>query len=292
MAGEDDRRRFSAWLAADPAHGRALAQARALWTSLDGPAARLGADGWHRAPERTRARHALRMAAAAAVCAVIAGGLLWRDPGFIDRALADHATRPGEHREVMLADGSRLYLDGDSAVSVTLGAGGREIRLMRGRVWFDVAPDPGRPFTVTADAIAARVLGTAFGVDGESASVTVEHGLVAVSAPRGGEARLSEGERIAASGGMLGAATAVEPEVELAWRRGLIVLDAAPLGRVADELDRMSPGRVVIPDAGLRALTLSGVFRVDEPEAVLEAMRSALGLRTLTVPGLATVVYR
>ena len=71
-----------------------------------------------------------------------------------------------------------------------------------------------------------------------------------------------------------------------------MVLDAAPLSRIVDELARMRTGRIVIPDASLRSLTLSGVFSVREPDAVLEALRTGLGLRITDIPGVATVIYR
>jgi transmembrane sensor len=54
----------------------------------------------------------------------------------------------------------------------------------------------------------------------------------------------------------------------------------------------MKPGRVIITDSSLRRLTLSGVFRVDDPDAVVEALNSALGLKTVSILGFAILVYR
>jgi transmembrane sensor len=54
----------------------------------------------------------------------------------------------------------------------------------------------------------------------------------------------------------------------------------------------MQPGRVMMTDNSLRQLRLTGVFKADDPDAIVEALRSALGLRTLTVPGFATFVFR
>jgi transmembrane sensor len=54
----------------------------------------------------------------------------------------------------------------------------------------------------------------------------------------------------------------------------------------------MRPGRVIIADSSLRRLTLSGVFRADDPGAVLKALNSALGLKTVSIPGFATFLYR
>ncbi|WP_261404539.1 FecR family protein [Chenggangzhangella methanolivorans] len=217
--------------------------------------------------------------------------IVWRDPGLIARARADHATPPGESLSVALEDGSSLFLDADSAVSERFSNGRREVELLRGRAWFDVAPDPTRPFLVHARDIDVRVTGTAFGVDRDRGVVTVENGSVSVA--EGGEhLRLTPGQQVASRDGRLLAPEAVDPSTALAWRRGLLVLDAAPLEDVFREIARMAGGRVIAPQAEVRALRLSGVFRAEDPQALIEALRSGLGLRTASAPGLATLVYR
>jgi transmembrane sensor len=170
----------------------------------------------------------------------------------------------------------------------------REVTMLRGRVWFDVIGDPARPFTVHAGRVDARVLGTAFEINREVATVTVERGDVAVSDVdnRGGPVKLTAWQRVALRGEALGSPVAVDPEQMFAWLRGLIILDRAPLSQVVEELDKMAPGRVLIADPELKRLTLSGTFRTDDPAAVLEALRSGLGLRTVSVPGFATLIYR
>ncbi|NJL50220.1 MAG: iron dicitrate transport regulator FecR, partial [Blastochloris sp.] len=240
-------------------------------------------------------RVGFRFAAASTVIVALAGGVaVWRDTGLIDRAFADVATRPGEQREARLADGTLAFLDGDTALKSRMIGERREITLLRGRVWFDVAADAARPFTVHAGRVDAQVLGTAFGVDREAGAVTVERGEVAVSDVEDTRSpvRLTAWQRVAFQRGSLGSPVAVDPEQALAWRRGLIILDRAPLSQVVEELGNMAPGRVLIVGSALRRLTLSGTFRTDDPDAVLEALRSVLELRTLSVPGFATLIYR
>jgi transmembrane sensor len=292
-ATDADRRAFKDWLAADPAHGQAIAEVRQLWDDLGDPAAALAADGWHRRANARRRPHGWRGAAMsfalAAAAAVVAA--LWLDPGVVARAQADHATRPGERLDVALADGSKLFLDADSAVSESLGADGREVTILRGRVWFDVASDARRPFTVHADSLDVRVVGTAFGVDREEGLVTVDHGAVRVV--QGDDERaLTNGEQVRIASGRLGSLKRIDPAQALAWRRGLIVFDAAPLDDVILELERMAKGRVIAPQPEVRAMKLSGVFRAENPAALVEAMRHGLGLRVVSAPGVATLLYR
>ncbi|MGQ9370131.1 FecR family protein [Azospirillum sp. ST 5-10] len=297
MATPADRAAFGVWLAAAPEHRRAFAEAEALWARVAAPAARLGAGGWYRRPAPPPARRRVLPAlAAAAAVLLLAVGALWRDPGLVDRALADYATAPGERRESVLVDGSRLVLDADSAVSVSLDDAQRTVVLRRGRVWVDVVHDSRRGFRVVAGDVAARVLGTAFDVErqGGGVTVTVERGTVAVAAdgrPEGGVV-LSAGQRTRVVAGQASAPQPVAADTASAWRRGLVVFDRAPLGEVAAALDRLSGGRVLVAGGDLQGMALSGVFRADDPDAVLDALRSALGVRTTTVPGIATVIHR
>ncbi|GLK80332.1 FecR family protein [Methylopila turkensis] len=294
LATDDDRRAFRAWLDADPAHAEAIGQTRDLWDRLEAPANRLGASGWHReiAPPRRRKRRASAIAAAL-LAAGFACLAIWRDVGLIDRAFADHATRPGERLDVVLSDGTRLFLDGDSALDASFAPAARDVTLLRGRAWFDVTPDAARPFIVHAGAIEARAVGAGFAVDRAGGSVIVDQGSALVTAKVGRPVSLAANQRAAlAADGALEPPSAVNPDVALAWRRGLIVLDAAPLADVATELARLEPGRLLIPDPKLAALRLSGVFRADDPDAIVEAMRAGLGLKTVSLPGVATVIYR
>lgn len=303
MASDQDRRAFQRWLGADPAHGRAMAATRDLWDDLAAPARTLSAS--HARPQaaaRRAPRPALglggwlrRAGFAGAVMASLAAVAVWRDVGLIDRAFADYATRPGERLSTLLQDGTRLQLDGDTAIRTSFTAAARDVVVLRGRVWFEVAPDPSRPFTAHAGDLDARAIGTAFEVDVAAGSVAVGHGVVLAAAHGGSQApvRLAPGERVELRpDGRLGAPEAADPSTLFAWRRGLLVLDAAPLRLVADELGRMTAGRVVFAGPGIAEMRLSGTFSADEPEAVLAAMRSALGLKTATAPGLATVIYR
>ena len=142
--------------------------------------------------------------------------------------------------------------------------------------------------------VETSVLGTAFSVDRERAEVgvTVERGLVAVSRSNAERVEIPAGKQVSVIGDRIGQILEADVETSLAWRRGLIVLNQAPRGKVIDELARMQPGRILMPDNSLRQLRLTGVFKADNPEAIVDALKSALGLRTLTVPGFATFIYR
>jgi transmembrane sensor len=292
-ATDADRDAFHAWVTADPARGRAYEDAMRLWGQLHAPAAELGAGGWYQ-PVRHRTFAPLAMATLALVVLVVAA-VWWRDPGLVDRAFADHATTRGVRQNVILADGTRAYLDADSAITVSITQAARDVHLRRGRVWFDVVSDQGTSFRVVAGDVEARVLGTSFAIEWQPDAVviTVECGRVSVAwAGRDPALVLTARQRLRITAGAPAVPESIDPDIVLAWRRGLIVFDRASLGTVIDELDRMAPGRVLVMDESLRQLTLSGVFRTEDPAAVLGALRSAFGAKTTTIPQFATLIHR
>lgn len=291
-ATEADRRQFFNWLEQDPAHARAYERAEQLWDTLRSPAAALGAGGWHRAERRRPFRFQTVLAAAASV-AIVALGIGWQSPGLVDRTFADISAAPGHPANISLADGSQVYLDGDSAVDVDLADEARNVKLIRGRTWFDVSHDTSRPFFVRAGDVTVRVVGTAFAVErrADAVIVTVERGKVAVTdADTGKAALLSPGQQLVLNGPETQGPNDVSAETSLAWRRGLIVFDRASLETVAGELNRMGAGHIFIADDSLRTLTLSGVFQSDDISSVLDALETGLNLRITRVPGVLTIL--
>lgn len=111
------------------------------------------------------------------------------------------AVAPAGGSVVVLADGSRVMLDGDARLGMPINEPGRvATSLERGSALFDVVPDHERSFTVTVGDVEVRVVGTQFRVDRDPVSravtVAVVRGVVEVrSAAEPGEVhRLVAGE--------------------------------------------------------------------------------------------------
>ncbi|MCY1500152.1 Protein FecR [compost metagenome] len=270
-ASAEDRAAFAAWLAANAANAQAWDEAQALLSALQAPARAVRM-------ERVPCRRALPWAAAALL--VLALGLAWQSP-WPDRLRADHYTAVGETRSVELADGSRIELDTDAALSVELAPHERRVRLLRGEAWFEVAHDPARPFVVDGGEARVRVLGTQFGVarrDGHT-RVRLAQGRIRAGTGSDESVVLLPGQEIDAESGHLSAARAFDPKVAFAWRQRQLVFQQRPLGEVVAELDRYWPGRLLLSDAALERKVVSGVFDIDKPEAVLRALQLTFGLR-------------
>jgi transmembrane sensor len=196
--------------------------------------------------------------------------------------VARYETARGEQRDVRLADGSTLHLNGATRVDVRLEGDRRFAKLERGEAFFDVAHDAGRPFAVRAGSSEIRVLGTAFDVEmgrGE-VKLAVYRGKVrfggagsearGVDVPAGWRSRFGDG---AAASPRRFDATRED------WRQGWLDTDDMRLTELIDALNRRDGPMIMDPPPAIANLKLSGRLRTDNPRALLTAMGQAYGFR-------------
>jgi transmembrane sensor len=274
---------FEAWLAEDATHRAAFDEVSALCGFME--------PRWPGARPARRARRSRRKAAGTLLAGLVVLLVFGDDISLFLRA--DHLTGAGETRIVTLDDGSRVELDARSAIAIRHVAGERRIALLEGEAWFDVAPDPARPFVVDAAGGTVTALGTAFDValDKAGAHVTVTQHRVSV-ASGGGAVVVEEGQQ--SDYAEHGAARPPEP-VDVArataWRRGKLIFENRPLGEVVRALGRYHRGFVYFADPALRARRVTGVFNAYDPIAALDEIETSLGLRAAHVTRYLTIVY-
>jgi transmembrane sensor len=273
---EADALAFDAWLLADAANAAAydaaLSVARAYEANAE--AVRDGLDRARRAapPRRWAWPAAGALAAAIAAAAVVLPSL---EPAPTPVA---YATAVGQHRRVVLADGSKIDLNGGTRLSVVLRRHERDVRLDEGQAVFDVAADKARPFLIAAGDRTVRVVGTEFDVRrraGELA-VTVTRGLVEVAPAAGGAGRafrLHPGERLEhREGAPLAMVTAAAPDQALGWRTGKLVYREQPLSQVVADLNAQFAKPIRVADPALAATPISGVLILDDEDAVVRRL--------------------
>ncbi|MCG8908376.1 FecR family protein [Pseudomonas sp. DP-17] len=282
--GAAERMDFLRWRGLSVEHERAAREAEALWGAL--PETRHAEDYRRRV---RRPRRWLALAASACVAAIAVTIVL---PEPLAALYADYATRTGERRMLELADGSRIWLNSDSALSVDFGPQQRRLRLHSGEALFEVAKDAARPFIVEARGGEVRAVGTRFDVDsrGPQVRVDVTEGVVQVNSAGSAPVRLSAGERLSYR-----EAAAPEPVQPLdlssasAWQRGKLIFNQRPLGEVLDELERYLPGRIVLTDGALRQHKVSGVFDLKDPDALLKTLERLQPVTVTHLPWLVLI---
>jgi transmembrane sensor len=276
-ASEEDRRRFEAWQAQSPDHAIAFEEMNALWGDLAQVPKSV-------VPGRRRVGSGI---AAALVIGFLA--YLAEEAGLIDRFRADYYTPVGGIRTVSLEDGSVVTLNTDSAIQVKYDQAQRHIVLLRGEAFFDVAPNPTRPFVVSGKESEATALGTHYAVRvGDHDAVMVEEGHVAVTA---GEQRavLEAGGTAEVDDGRLTTGTADVADLT-SWRSGKLVFSGQPLGKVLAELGRYRHGRIMVLDDTAAQLRVSGVFDLKTLDQSLPALQESLPIRLNRLPGVLTII--
>ena len=283
---------FDAWLE-DPRNAAAWAQLDAAWAVFDAAedaeldalrAAALSAGPERRDPRRWRG-----LAAAAAMVAVVGGGaLLLPRVGLLpvgpSTAPVTVATA-GTIKTITLDDGSRMTLDIDSSARIP--AGGRRVRLERGRAVFAVRHDAARPFSVVAGDRTIVDLGTRFevGVAAGGVRVAVFEGRVRVDGGADRGTLLRPGQTLVASAGRADTVSSSRAGGEALWQQGLAEFDNITLADAAAQISAGSPVKLVILDPRVAGLRVSGRFRLRDPLRFATTVAEILPVRVVKVGG-------
>lgn len=277
---------LTAWLAADPLHARAFAEAERFWERMNGEQVRAALRERYAGPVTAPAtlrphprlsRPWIAPAMAASVAILVVSGV----NDWPTRLRADAVTGAGEQRKVQLDDGSVAQLNTDSAIAVDYSRNRRTIRLLKGEVAFTVAPDKARPFTVQAGGGSTTALGTRFIVrrDGEDTDVTVtEHRVRVAWGPSATWVDLQEGEATRYGPDGIARVHPVDTDAVSGWTRGVLVFVNRPLGDVVAELNRYYPGYIRVIGAELAQRRVSGGFRIDDPLGAVDSLQRSLGI--------------
>lgn len=193
-----------------------------------------------------------------------------------------YRTGVGQTLVVLLDDGSKVTLNTSSKIAVRFTQGLRNIELVDGQALFEVAPDPSRPFRVTADDASVTALGTEFEVrrsDGQ-VSVTLVHGQIAVVPSEGARsAKLTSSGQTLATAGANVALGKSDPGVVLSWVEGKIDLRERPLSSAIEEVNRYTREPIVLDSPTQGGIRVSGVFATGDRDAFVAAVTTLLPLK-------------
>lgn len=222
-------------------------------------------------PRRLWRPLAIGAALAAALVAFLAA------PALVLLMEADYRTGTGARQALALADGSRIELGADSAVAVDMSGGRRVVRLLAGEAFFDVRPDPARPFVVDAGGVDVTVLGTRFNVrlTSTDAGVELAEGAVSLDYPGHGQAhaRLVPGQSALVdlrTGALVTGEIAVDDIA--VWREGRLFVQDATIAAVVEQLQRYHRAWITVPDGALAQQRVTGLYDLTDPDRALRAL--------------------
>ena len=282
-----ERATFDDWIARDPAHAAAYAEALRTWRDL---AAMRGSEQYRAllgTPTlRERMVSALRgprwAALAVGVAAIVA--FVWLGFSldvlpFLHRP-TQVATQLAEVREMTLPDGTRIVLGAQSQIDFLVTGKTRHATVISGDAFFAVAHDATRPFVVATGDYTVRVLGTQFEIRRrpDTVRVAVSEGRVAVKRVDMEDASvlMSGAAWTAGSGGV-----EVRPVDAMdvgAWRSGRLVYDNAALRDIVADANRYTRSHIVVVDPQLETLRLTTSFRTSQVDGMVETLQAALPL--------------
>jgi transmembrane sensor len=222
-------------------------------------------------PRRLWRPLAIGAALAAALVAFLAA------PALVLLMEADYRTGTGARQALALDDGSRIELGADSAVAVDMSGATRVVRLLAGEAFFDVRPDPARPFVVDAGGVDVTVLGTRFNVrlTSTDAGVELAEGAVSLGYPGHGQVhtRLVPGQSALVdlrTGALVTGEIAVDDIA--VWREGRLFVQDATIAAVVEQLQRYHRAWITVPDGALAQQRVTGLYDLTDPDRALRAL--------------------
>ncbi len=265
----EDERGFRAWLAESPLNREAFEVTSAIFdmagaadrsllpTRVAGPVSR-----------RNFLRTGVGLAAAS-----LAGVVVYLRSG------STYATEIGEQRTVVLEDGTRVQLDTDTEIRVSMSDDVRRVRLRKGRAHFNVAEDPARPFEVIAGAQSFTASRAQFDVsrDGVVVAVLLEDGPVSIKpedeAAGGSTPRVvARGQRLVFADEKIVREERPEMSRAIAWRNGRLAFFEDSVSAAVAEMNRYTRRPIVILDPQVGEMRISGNYSVGDAEAFARSL--------------------
>jgi transmembrane sensor len=271
----DERAHLDAWLAEDTRHKGAYIRAtvidNAIAQAVSQQSLYPGEDRYALRPDASEAkgsnrRALLKYGAWAAGVGLFGVGVSLN----VTERHTTLSTSRGEFRRVALADTSVASINSSSRLEVRLTREQRQITLVKGEAWFEVAKDKTKPFVVEAGDVRVRAVGTAFGVRRfrDGAEVLVTEGTVEVWTGEA-KARLTAGQRSFVPYKTAQITVAQQPQEiqrKLAWREGKLIFTRQTLGEAVADFNRYSVKKIIISDPALESKRIFGQYQIDAAE--------------------------
>jgi len=297
----EDHARFLEWQSRSPLHREAASRLTALWSQFDtlkeftAPLPGPGEVGqrWGQKVRNLAAEGTWRRAAyaAAGLLFLAAGGLFYTHSRIVPPAIP-YETALGMQKNITLPDGSAIFLNTNSKVEVAYSGEQRDVYLLHGEAYFEVAHGDSRPFTVHANAKQVHDIGTAFDVRLMRTAVEVTVAKGAVELVTAGPSERSSGDAVQRLGVVSAGQDAVfdrkleylrpltdaEINRQLAWREGILVYAGEPLARVVDDVSRYTNIKIELGDPKLKNIPVGGYFEISKIKSVFEALEKNFGI--------------
>ncbi len=206
------------------------------------------------------------------------------------------STPQGGDYQVALPDGTKAWLNAASAITFPAAFTGKERQVtVKGEVYLEVVQSAAHPFTVIANGVAIKVLGTSFNInaynDEDYTKITLVTGSIKINSGNR-DWLLKPGQQAAANNRDATVKVSANADLEqvLAWKNGLFNFNGADIRAVMPQLERWYGIKVVyegaVPDIVFKGEMYKNVNLSDVLE-MLKAMgvKCRMDGKTLIVSG-------
>jgi len=191
----------------------------------------------------------------------------------------------GKHYQLMLADGTKVWLNAASSIKYPTNFQGKERRVeLQGEAYFEVAKDSKHPFIVNTGKSAIKVLGTSFNIkaypDEQSDKTSLISGSVKISSRKSNkEIELKPGDEATVT---LHAIEAGQGDLDaaLAWRNKMFIFHNSTLDDLMQMLSREYNVDVVFARNEIKEYHFTGrIERYEKIEPILDIIGQTAKVR-------------
>ncbi len=197
-----------------------------------------------------------------------------------------YSTGISEHQRFVLEDGSSILLGARSEIHVEFTDNLRQISLIDGEGFFEVAKNPARPFIVETGTIAVQAVGTAFNIlsTPDTITISVTEGIVEVKPSETNGLDNAATEHIPQTTLVVGHELSVAidsktftrrtklPEKMVSWQQKTLFFSGEPLRNIVHRIDRYTPESIVLQDSNVGGLLFSGSVSRDNIDGWLKSL--------------------
>lgn len=209
-----------------------------------------------------------------------AGGVAYKQRAF-SSLMARYRTDTGEHKTIELADGSKVFLNTNTALDVSFSDDVRELTLYRGEIIVETGKGmPQQDFIVKTLQGRVKALGTRFQVrcnDGETWVGVSKHAVEVLSEQASKAVEVQAGHCMSFDT-LKHSPLSLMPLNMDAWTQGMLIVSNWRLDQFINELGRYHKGALRC-DPAVASLRISGAFNINDTQSVLENLSSTLPVK-------------
>ncbi|WP_075556786.1 FecR family protein [Parabacteroides timonensis] len=198
----------------------------------------------------------------------------------------EKVSNKGEKKNIVLSDGTKIILNSDTKLRIPADFNKEERVLeMEGEGFFDVAPDPNKPFIIKSGEARVRVLGTSFDFksykEDDFIKLTVSTGKVRVNVDdQDLQLSVSPNEHLSVNkvDGNVSKET-IQENNYIKWIQGSLYFNKEPIREVIKTINRTYNCKVILQCKN-RDYKITGTHDNKNIEAVIEAICFTTGLHS------------